>query len=110
MRDPPLGSIISKPLAAALGMLPCPFDKYRHEAFKHWADLAGQIVAILVRSRLIHIRGLAQLQLHDVDIILGPTILPSYIAALEPLIECRRVAVGRRQNVHEAAGKMRTGA
>src|SRR3954470_7786655 len=94
MRHPPAVLVICKPLPAAFGLLPRPFHKDRHKVLKYRAHLAGQIIAVFVRDRLVHIRGLAQLQLNDVYIVLGPAILPGDVTALEALVECRRIAVG----------------
>ena len=103
-------SVICNPLPSAFGMLPRPFHKNRHEVFERRAYLAGQIVAVFIGNRIVHVGGLAQLQLHDMDIIFGPAVLPGDVTAFEPLVERRGVAVGRRQDVHEPAGKMRAGA
>jgi hypothetical protein len=53
-------SVIRDPLPTAFGMLPRPFHKDRHEALKHGAHLTGQIVAVLVGTRIVHVGGLAQ--------------------------------------------------
>ena len=66
--------------------------------------LAGEPGGLEERVRR-HVPGL-----DDVHPLARPSVVPGDVAALEALVEHRGIAVGRRQDVHEPAGKVRAGA